>query len=165
MVTDTKLDDYFSTMQFNMEGCYTFRLDRNEYGGGILLYVRDDILSKLIPMKKSTIESFFTELNLRKGEWLLCCTYYPNCSFISDLLSTAGNNIDILLVNYKNFSLMEDLNVEGHNGFIKELCGLYKVKNLIKVATYFKNPDFPTSVDGMLTSSYGSFHNSWAIET
>ena len=153
MITETKLDDSLPTMQFNIEGYYTFRLDRNEYGGGILLYVRDDI------------QSFFIELNLRKEKWLLCCTYYPNCSFISDLLSTAGNNIDILLVNYKNFSLMEDLNVEGHNGFIKELCGLYNVKNLIKVATCFKNPDFPTSVDGMLTSSYGSFHNSWAIET
>ena len=165
MMTDTKLDDYFPTMQLNMEEYYTFRLDRNEYGGGILLYVRDDILSKLIPMKNSTIQGFFIELNLRKEKRLLCCTYYHNRSFISDVLSTAGNNIDILLVNYKNFSLMEDLNVEGHNGFIKEFCGLYNVKNLIKVPTCFKNPDFPTSVDGMLISSCRSFHNSWAIET
>ena len=43
MMTETKLDDYFSTMQFNIEGYYAFRQGRNEYGGGILLHVRDDI--------------------------------------------------------------------------------------------------------------------------
>ena len=65
MITETKLDDSFPTMQFNIEGYYTFRLDRNEFGGGILLYVRDDIPYKFIPMKNSTIEGFFIELNLR----------------------------------------------------------------------------------------------------
>ena len=32
MITETKLDDSFPTMQFNIEGHYIFRLDRNEYG-------------------------------------------------------------------------------------------------------------------------------------
>ena len=88
MLTETKLDDFFQTMQFNIEGYHTFRLNRNEYGGGILLYVRDDIPSKSIPVKKSTIEGFFIELNLRKKKWLLCYTYNPTCSFTSDHLST-----------------------------------------------------------------------------
>ena len=121
MITETKLDDSFPTMQFNIEGYHTFRLDRNEYGGGILLYVWDDVPSKFIPMKNSTIQDFFTELNLRKKKWLLCCTYNPSHSFISDHLSTIVNNIDLLLANYENFFLMGDLNVEGHNGFLKEL--------------------------------------------
>ena len=30
-------------MLFNIERYYTFRLNQNEYGGGILLYVREDI--------------------------------------------------------------------------------------------------------------------------
>ena len=58
MITETKLDDSFPTMQFNIEGYYTFRLDRNEYGGGILLYVQDDIPSKLIPMKTLPLKVF-----------------------------------------------------------------------------------------------------------
>ena len=92
-------------MQFNIEGYHTFRLVRNKYGGGTLIYVRDDIPSKFIPMKNSTIEGFFIELNLRKKKWLLCCTYNPSRSFISDHLSTIGNNIDLLLANYENFFL------------------------------------------------------------
>ena len=60
---------------------------------------------------------------------------------------------------------MGDLNVEGHNGVFKEFCDLCNVKNLIKVPTCLKNPDFPTSKDVMLTTSYRSFHNSCSIET
>ena len=75
MIIKAKLDDSFPTMQFNIEGHHTFRLDRNEYGGGILVCVRDDIPSKFIPMKNSTIEGIFVKLNLRKKKWLLCCTY------------------------------------------------------------------------------------------
>ena len=36
---------------------------------------------------------------------------------------------------------------------------------LIKVLTYFKNPERPASIDVMLTNSYRSFQNSCAIET
>ena len=61
MITETKLDDSFPTMQFNIERYHTFGLDRNKYGGEILLYVQDDIPSEFIPMN-STIESCFIEL-------------------------------------------------------------------------------------------------------
>ena len=83
---------------------------------------------------------------------------------MSDHSSTIGNNIDLQLENNENFLLMGDLNVEGHNGFLKKFCDLYNLKNLIKVPTCFKNPDFSTSIDVMLTASYRNFHNSCAIE-
>ena len=35
VITETKLDDSFPTMQFNIEGYYTFNLDWNEYTGRI----------------------------------------------------------------------------------------------------------------------------------
>ena len=66
MITETKLDYSFPAMQFNVEGRCAFRLDRKKYGSGILLYVRDKIPSKLIPMRNSTIESFLIQFNLRK---------------------------------------------------------------------------------------------------
>ena len=64
MISETKIDNSFSTMQFHIEGYCIYRLHRNEYRGGILLYVREDIPSKLIPMQSSSIEGFFIELNL-----------------------------------------------------------------------------------------------------
>ena len=62
MITETKLDYSFPTMQFNIERYHTLGLDRSKYGSGMLLYVRDNIPSKFIPMKNATIESFFIEL-------------------------------------------------------------------------------------------------------
>ena len=46
-ISETKLDERFPIGQFLIDGYRVpFRLDRNENGGGILLYVRDDIPSK-----------------------------------------------------------------------------------------------------------------------
>ena len=45
-------------------------LDWNCHRGGILVYSREDISSKLIEMNIS-VESIFIELNLRKKEWLV----------------------------------------------------------------------------------------------
>ena len=51
MISETKLDESFPIGQFLIDGCSVpFRLDRNKNGGGILLYVREDIPSKLLSM-------------------------------------------------------------------------------------------------------------------
>ena len=49
MISETKIDASFPIGQFLLNGYRTpFRLDRNGHGGGILLYVREDIPSKLL---------------------------------------------------------------------------------------------------------------------
>ena len=78
MTTETKLHDSFPTMQVNIEGYFTFRLDGNEYGDGVLLYVRDEIPSKLNPMRDSKHWRFFHKIAFEKKKWLLHCTYNPN---------------------------------------------------------------------------------------
>ena len=71
MISETKIDDSFPVGQFLIEGfCTPYRLDRNSKGGGILLYVRDDIPSNLITVDISPIESFYVELNLRNNKRL-----------------------------------------------------------------------------------------------
>ena len=61
-------DDTFLTSQFSRQGYSTpFRKDRTSKGGGIILYVREDILWKIIKTKPNACyESFFIEINLRK---------------------------------------------------------------------------------------------------
>ena len=49
MVSQTELDDSFSTGQFLMKGFTApYRLHRNGLGGGILVYNPEDITSKLL---------------------------------------------------------------------------------------------------------------------
>ena len=78
MISETKLDESFPPSQFFLDGYMVpFRLDRNGNGGGILLYIRDDLPSKLLSINKN-IEGFFVEINLRnKKKWLLSCSYNP----------------------------------------------------------------------------------------
>ena len=60
MISETKIDASFPTRQFSFGGFSSpYRLDRDGYGGGILVYVREGIASKLIPIKDSAIEEFF----------------------------------------------------------------------------------------------------------
>ena len=47
--------------------------------------------------------------------------------------------IDLLLANYKIFFLMGDFSVESYNGFLKEFCHLYNLKNLIKFLPVLKS--------------------------
>ena len=165
MISETKIHDSFPTMQFHIEGYCVFRLDRNEYGGDILVYVREDSPSKLIPMKNCSIETFFIELNLRRKKWLLCCTYNLHRDFISNLVSNTGKNLDLFSANYDHIVLLGDFNAEFQNHFLKEFCDLYNLKTLIKESTCFKNPENPICIDLMLTNSYRSFHKSCLIET
>ena len=65
MISETKLDESFPTSQFMINGFSApFRLDRNEKGGGIILYTREDIPSRLVSTESSQAEVFFVEINL-----------------------------------------------------------------------------------------------------
>ena len=60
---------------------------------------------------------------------------------------------------------MGDFDAEEANIHTNDFCNLYKLKNLIKVPTGFKNPDNPKTIDLMLTNSVRIFQNSSARET
>ena len=86
LICETKLDSPFPRAQFQIHGFgEAYRFDRNKKGGGILLHIRDDIPSKLLE-SKMTIEGLFVEINLRKKKWLLCCSFNPKKSLISNHL-------------------------------------------------------------------------------
>ena len=69
LITETKIDSSFPIAQFQIDGYTTpYRLDRDENGGGILLYVRDDIPSKTIENLDfgSQTEAIFVEIKIGK---------------------------------------------------------------------------------------------------
>ena len=72
-ISETKINSSFPTAQFEIKGYNMYRLDRNPNGGGILLYVREDIPSTLLITELFT-KGFCTKINIRKKKWLLVCT-------------------------------------------------------------------------------------------
>ena len=165
LITETKLDSSFPITQFLIEGFSPpYRLDRDSYGGGLLLYIREDIPSKAINGLGFNIEAFFVELNLRKKKWLLACSYNPHCNKILDHLNEIGKNFDIILSDYDNIFCFGDYNAEAKNISLIEFCKTYELKHLIKEPTCFKNPDNPKCIDLILTNFPKSFQNSIAID-
>ena len=78
VLTETKLDDSFPKAQFLVDGfSEPYRYDRNRKGGGVMIYIRENIPSKLLEKHKfhDDIEGLFVELNFRKVKWLLFGTY------------------------------------------------------------------------------------------
>ena len=69
----------------------SFRLDINWSGGGVMIYVREDILtlSKILAKHKLPYdtEGIFIEINLRKTKWLIFGTYRPPRQSVEYLLS------------------------------------------------------------------------------
>ena len=68
MITETKLDDTFPEQQFYIEGFnIPFRLDRNRHGGGLLLYVRNNINAVFLKsyVFPDNIEAFLIEILLK----------------------------------------------------------------------------------------------------
>ena len=64
MISETKVDDSFPNGQFFLDGFGTpFRLDQNRNGGGIMLFIRNDIPAKVVSADDRSIESFYVELN------------------------------------------------------------------------------------------------------
>ena len=65
IISETKIDDSFPFGNFLIGGfSKSFRLDRDSLGGGILLYVREDIPSNLLEVETKPIEGFYVEINL-----------------------------------------------------------------------------------------------------
>ena len=96
MVSETKIDMSFPTSQFVIQGfAAPFRLDRTNTARGILVYVRDDIPSKLQNIYVSSdTECLAIERNLRKTKWLLICLYNPHKNNISNHLMNHSKIID-----------------------------------------------------------------------
>ena len=160
MISETKLDNSFPIGQFLINGySEPFRIDRNSQGGGIILYVREDIPSKLVAIETSPTEGFSVEINLRKKNWLLCCSYNPNKNNIQFHLENLTKSLALYSSNYENLIILGDFNVSIDNSYMAGYCNTYDLRSLIMEPTCYKNPDL------ILTNHPLSFQNSCVLDT
>ena len=88
LVSETKLDASFPSSQFFIPGFSDpLRLDRTANGGGLLLYYRNDIPAKPLPIIYGNIECIIQEFVVSKKKWILLGIYNPNKSQITNFLS------------------------------------------------------------------------------
>ena len=69
LVSETKLDNSFPTSQFRLNGyADPLRLDRTVHGGGLLLYIRNDITSTPLRLVSNHIECIIAEVKISNNK-------------------------------------------------------------------------------------------------
>ena len=109
-ITKTKLNDTFPVSQFHVDGfSKPYHLDRNRNRGGVIIYVREDIPSKILikHVLPTDIEALFIELNFRKCKWLLHGINHPPSQSDQYFFDRLDKALDVYS-NYENILLVAD---------------------------------------------------------
>ena len=164
----TKPYSSYPTSQLLIHGfSKPYRKDKNCNRGGILIYIREDLPSKLLNkhMFPDDIEGLFIEINLRKSKWLIFDTYHPSSQRDEFYFDSIGHALDAYNAMYDKILLVGDFNAEEHETALKKFLQLYDLKNLIKDKTCFKSLHRPTCIDLFLTNCDKSFMHTKTIST
>ena len=131
LIIETRLDSNSPDSQFVIDGLRQRHcLDRNKHGGGVMIFVNDDIPSN--SARKHTlpddIEGMFIEINLRKTKWLILGTYRPPSQPDDYFFKAVGNALDQHPKTYEKFLLLEDFNAEDTEPILSEFLENMKKK-------------------------------------
>ena len=155
MIFETKIDDSFPLENFLISGFIkAYRLHRDSLGGGILLYVREDILSNLLEVETNPIEGFYVEINLHNNKWLINCSYNPRKNMIRNHLRTLSEKLDICSSSYNNFIILGDFDIEMEEQQIKAFYDNYGLKSIITQQTCYESPINRTYMNLILTNTH-----------
>ena len=168
IISETKTGESFPLSQFMIDGfSMPFRRDRNAHGGEILVYFRNNITVKLLKLENlpSDIEAMFIEINIKSKKLLLCCTYNPNKSLTENHLRQLQKELETSSERYEDFLIMGDFNADVSDPSMTSFCTLFKLKNIVKKPTCYKNPENSSCIDLFLTNCRRSFHITCLYET
>ena len=170
VIGETKLDASFPKKQFMIRGFKEpYRNDRNGDGGGVMIYVRDDIPCQEREYRlPNNVEGLIIEINLRKMKFLLLGIYHStNKKYGSGddvFLREIGTVLDVYS-SYDKFLVVGDFNMQEGDVVLDDFLDEFHAKNLVKEPTCFKNPGNPSCVDLFITNSSGSFMRTSAVST
>ena len=143
------------------------RADRNQHGGGLLIYINEGVPAKEVSTSGLTakeIEIKVIEINLHKIEWLFIGIYRPLSQSEKFFFEEISKNMEHYFTNYENFLVVGDFNLGEENSILKDFMNSCNLENVVKKPTCFKS-DSPTCIDLILTSDTTRLKNTTTIET
>ena len=167
VVNETKVDSTFPTAQFTMEGYTTYRLDRDKNGGGIMIFIREDIPSKILQNHNlpEHIEAVPIEVNLRKTKFLFLAIYHPPSQSKKYFLECLTKILDKYSHLYEKILTAGDFNIQESEPDLNEFLSEHDLKCIVKDPTCFKNVLNPSCIDLLITNFPNSFQGTTTLTT
>ena len=117
LVTEAKLDESYSSSQFHIEGFTNpFRLCRDRFGGGVMIFVNSHLPVREISFetKPNDVEVIFLEVILRSKKWLMVGGYCPKKEFAPYFFSHVSRQLDRIMASYDYLLILGDFNAATH---------------------------------------------------
>ena len=169
-INESKIDNQISNDEIHIHGFNIIRKDRNRFGGGVVLYVRDTIsFSDRKDIIPDGLEMVCIELNLPYNKSLLISTWYrpPNShmnifDYWAGFLSKCDNeDKELILIGDLNCNVSKNV-PHAHTCKLQFLCSLYQIDQLIKECTRL-TPTSATLIDLILTNTPENISRSGGI--
>ena len=152
--------------QFRINDYKNFRLDRNRFGGRLILYINENIPGK--PLQENihlpNFEVIAIEFYQNNQKWLLLGLYKPPNQKTSDFIQNLSSILDLFLKNYDNVTLIGDFNLSSDDVPFESFLQAYNLTSLIKEATCFQSSN-PSCIDLILTNQKNMYKLSNTFET
>ena len=164
-IAETKIDESFPTAQFLWSGYHkTYSLDISDKQGGLLIYIKAHLPSRLLSnhISPKNTQAIPFELNLRKEKWMLVCIYRPPKQDSQCFLENLSLIIDHYSSIYDNHIILGDFNMEPKNPKLTSFMNSFNLYNLIKSNTCFKGSG--SCIDLILTNRKYCFKHTSTFE-
>ena len=167
LLSETKIDNSFPDSQFYLKNYRMFRKDRNQKGGGIIIYISEEVLCRNLNIFSNQLlmEVVSIEINLRKEKILIIGLYKPPSQCRIEFLLNLKNGILPIIQNYDKIIIFGDFNMTVENSDLSSFMDIFELDSLITKPTCYKNLNNPSCIDLILTNCKHSFLHSATIET
>ena len=138
-ITETKLDESFSSQLYQCAGFKCHRKDRNDKSGGMMVYVREDIphsrlFSDEIEVPECHIECIILRIHMKKLRFNLTCLYKNPKVSHNVFIEQMSTMLNKLCSNGEENVVIGDLNIDmstRDNAIDSQICDVYGLKNLM----------------------------------
>ena len=173
VIEETKLNSDLKTEIFLINNYQRpIRRDRNEFGGGLMQFVRKGVVcNRVSTFESPNIEIICSELMICKKRWAIFSIYRPpDVSNLEPFFRELSSCLNKALDKYDNVMIMGDIDIDTHDiqhpGYTKliSFCDVFGLSNLVKDKTCFTK-NHSSSIDVMLTNKPRCFQNTTVVET
>ena len=165
-ISESKLDNTFSSNQFSIRDYKVFTRNRDRFGAGLILYINKNIPCKPLTDHSvlSDLEVMVPELHQSKSKWLLLGIYKPPSQNYIEFLNRTSSVIDYYLRMHENILAIGNFKLPVNNRHLEAFMQAYEFSSLIKKPTCYQS-NTPSCIGLILTDRKSLFKLSNTFKT